>query len=408
MRLRPWMHRGSFFVASLLAAVVLLACGPTPGPEDLSGQTGTAAPPPSSTPIRCSGRIAFVSGRERNWEIYVADMRLALEGALDRGLTNLTNHPGQDTVPIWSPDGTRIAFLSDRDDGRAARSSREVAVIDTGRLLTTAEPEKPRDVFVMRADGSDVVNLTNHPGWDVSPAWSPDGTRIAFVSDRDGNRDIWVVNLDGSGLRNLTAHPARDGGPSWSPDGARIAFESDRAGNPEIYVMDVQDALQDVLSHEPVNVTDNPADDLWPSWSPAGDQIAFVSQRDGNREIYVVNADGSGLTNLTDHPDAEWRPYWSPDGRRIAFVSWRDDNPEIYALTDDGSVLSRLTDNDTGDWGPSWSPDGTCIAFYSLLDDNWEVMVMDIRDVFQGTGAPSFIRLTSNRVNDNAPTWAPK
>ena len=146
-----------------------------------------------------------------------------------------------------------------------------------------------------------------------TPAWSPDGRKIAFVSRRDGNSEIYVINADGSGQENLTQHPARDSHPSWSRDGRKLAFVSRRDGNSEIYVMNADGSAQE-------NLTRQPANDSHPSWSPDGRKLAFVSRRDGNSDIYVMNADGSGLRNVTRAPSNDLDPAWSPDGRAIAFV----------------------------------------------------------------------------------------
>jgi len=144
---------------------------------------------------------------------------------------NLTNNPAQDEWPAWSPDGSKILFLS-ASDGRG-------------------------EIYVMNADGSGVTQLTTM-GTAFDPAWSPDGTKIAFD---DGN-EIYVINADGSGLRNITNDPAHfDGTPVWSPDGSKIAFESNRDGNAEVYVMNADGSALH-------NLTNNPAIDFAPAWRP--------------------------------------------------------------------------------------------------------------------------------------------
>jgi len=174
-------------------------------------------------------------------------------------------------------------------------------------------------------------------------------TKIAFVSDRDGDNDIYVMNADGGEQTNLTKNPARDSSPSWSPDGKKIAFHSERDGNFEIYVMNADGSEQ-------TNLTKNPAHDESLSWSPDGKKIAFVSIRDGDYEIYVMNADGSEQTKLTKNPARDLSPSWSPDGKKIAFHSERDGNSEIYVMNADGSEKARLTNNPALDESPSWSP----------------------------------------------------
>ena len=237
------------------------------------------------------------------------------------------------------------------------------------------------------------TRLTRNSARDWRPAWSPDGTQIAFDSDRDGNDEIYVMAADGSQPTRLTRNSARDWRPAWSPDGTQIAFDSDRDRNDEIYVMAADGS-------QPTRLTRNDADDRSPAWSPDGTQIAFDSDRDGNNEIYVMAADGSQPTRLTRNSGSDWRPAWSPDGTQIAFHSDRDGNTEIYVMAADGSQPTRLTRNDADDISPAWSPDGTQIVFASDRDGNREIYVM-AADGSQPT------RLTRNDAWDGFPAWSP-
>jgi len=133
----------------------------------------------------------------------------------------------------------------------------------------------------MNANGSSVTNLTNNTSTERYPTWSPDGGRIAFASDRDGNWDIYVMNADGSSVTNLTNNTSTERYPTWSPDGSRIAFSSDRDGNDEVYVMNANGTGV-------VRLTNHGATDYQPAWSPDGTKIVFTSHRDGNHEIYVM------------------------------------------------------------------------------------------------------------------------
>ena len=151
----------------------------------------------------------------------------------------------------------------------------------------------------------------------------------------------------------------------------KIAFVSHRDGNPEIYVMNADGTNQ-------TRLTNHPAEDTLPSWSPDGARLAFVSLRDGNREIYVMNADGSNLARLTDNPDHDGGPAWSPDGASIAYVSRiGEGNFEVYVMEADGSDKVRLTFNLVGEASPSWSPDGAKIAFTSARQGHNEMYVMN-------------------------------
>jgi len=165
------------------------------------------------------------------------------------------------------------------------------------------------------------------------------------------------MNLDGSGLTNLTRHPAKDWEHQWSPSGDKISFLSDRDGDPHLFIMNRDGS-------NPTRITNIPTENGY-KWSPTGWKIAFTHGRDNQRDIYVVNADGSGLLNLTQNPTNSRDFTWSHDGRRIAFVSYRDGDSEIYVLNTDGSGLHQLTNNNGGDEKPVWSPVSDLIVYTS-------------------------------------------
>ena len=250
-------------------------------------------------------RIAFVSLREGNKEIYVMDD----DGGNQQ---NLTNNRHEDWHPSWSPDGKRIVFSSTRD-----------------KKVKNFRPTY--EIYVMDDDGGNQQNLTNDLNHDRHPSWSPDGKRIVFASYRDGHFrgedgitcEIYVMDDDGGNQQRLTENRKKDWFPAWSPDGKRIAFASDRKGdleNFEIYVMDADGG-------NPQKLTNNRPDDWDPSWSPDGERIVFASYRDGNGEIYVMDNDGGNLQNLTNNRHGDASPAWlnspfsvSPAGKK--FTIW--------------------------------------------------------------------------------------
>jgi len=260
--------------------------------------------------------------------------------------------------------------------------------------MSKEHPADTWEIWLMRSDGSDPQQLTRNDANDITPCWSPDGKRIAFVSDRDGNREIYVMNADGNEQINLTMHPAEDASPCWSPDGSRIAFASFRDGNWEIYVMQSDGS-------DPIRLTDNEAADYSPCWSPDGSRIAFASKRDGNWEIYVMQSDGSNPTRLTNEEATDFAPSWSPDGSLIAFETYRDGNMEIYVMSPDGYDQTNVTnDLATDDHGPSWAPWSGNITYYSNRDGGWDIFAM------RADGTEK-VNLTLSQATEQAPAWKP-
>ena len=259
--------------------------------------------------------IAFSSNREGRLDIFV----MKSDGSRQRNLTK--NLASVHIDPAWSPDGRKIVF------------------------------EKFGKIYVMNnADGKHLINLTPNqplnPG-SYAPAWSPDGRKIAFERDRD----IYVMNANGEKKVSLTEGPTDDDDPAWAPDGRKIAFERDW----NIYVMNAN-------GKRPVRLTFNVIGfNREPAWSPNGRKIAFRSNRDGNWDIYVMNADGTEqiqLTNTDSLPNAfpvyNRNPFWSPNSRKIGFDSNRNGNYEIYVMDADGDNPTNLTQNPASDIGGAW------------------------------------------------------
>ncbi len=263
----------------------------------------------------------------------------------------------------------------------------------TDEIAFESNRDGNQEIYVMRADGSNPRRLTQHPGTDTKPSWSPDKLRIAFDTDRDGNNEIYAMDFDGTNLENLTRNGATDRHPSWSPDGTKIAFTSDRGGNEDIYVMNADGSRLQRLTNHPEN-------DTKPAWSPDGTKIVFRSFRDGDNDIYVMSANGSGVTNLTRNDASDRHPVWSPDGTRIAFGSDRNDGTlQIYVMNPNGSGVQRLTNSGADESKPSWSPDSSQVAFESRRDGQVEIYVIGA----DGTGLQN---LTNAFSDDREPSWS--
>jgi Tol biopolymer transport system component len=238
--------------------------------------------------------------------------------------------------------------------------------------LSSNRESRDAEIYAVRSDGTGVRRLTRSPFFDGFPVWSPDRKRIAFYSQRSAKGDVWAIRADGSAPRNLTRSLAHEGLGSWSPDGRKIAFDSDRAGG-GIYVMNADGSGQRA-------VPGTGADDVNPQWSRDGRTILFQTARDGNEEIYAMDADGSDPRNLTNDPGADGVSgfLWSPDGRRIAFTTRRDGNTEVYVMTADGSGQTRVTRSREDEVLLSWSPDGGRIAFQRWPSTpRWAFFVMN-------------------------------
>lgn len=219
-------------------------------------------------------------------------------------------------------------------------------------------------IYLMNADGTGVERLTSDPG-DGEPAWSPDGSRVAFVRSQGDRHDIYVMNADGSEVTRLTTDGA-DSAPTWSPDGTKIAFARDVPGNQDIYVMAAD-------GDDVTRLTNDPLLEYAPAWSPDGSRIAlsaYVSPP-GPVHIYTMSADGTSRSQITDSNLDDASPAWSPDGTSIVFVR---DSHSIFRVDPDGSGLREVVDPGgfTGGLGltfyPTWSPDGTRILFQSGPD----------------------------------------
>ena len=398
---------------------------------------------------------AHRSGRRRLVALVVAAVVVAVACASAFGTVRdllfgeRRSAPGWAGAPTWSPDGRRIAFMT----------------------LTVCPGCNENAAFqfnVMNADGSGQRHLMPEWGADTMPflagfpVLSPDWRKVAFVRNRGvhGYSDIYVMNADGSGRRRLTRSPrneatpgaygvvvcprACDGDPVWSPDARRLAFVRIRGGRADIYVVNADGSglrrLAHAITFKPMGGGPSSGFGARPAWSPDSRKIAFMSNREGTDDIFVVNVDGSGLRNLTrsqghdrtrnwhgrEHERTSWfatdGPMWSPDGQKIVFRSERDrpsaseraacrprcHRDEIFVVDADGSGLRRLTHNWKSDGTPVWSPDGRKVLF---LRSGWSVAVVS-GDVYvmnaDGTAERNLTRsVTHPFATDTAPAWSP-
>ena len=270
-----------------------------------------------------------------------------------------------------------------------------------GKIAFQTNRDGNSEVYAMNPDGSAQTNLTNNSAADVSPAWSADGSKIAFTRTiSGGTSEVYVMNADGSGQTRITNNSASDFEPAWSPDGTKIAFARERSfGVVDIYVMNAD-------GNNETRLTSTGLFDLYPAWSPDGSKIAFVRAIfGGTSEVYLMNADGSSQAQLSPSDGRlAQSPDWSPDGTKIAYGGGFGfgATADAYVINADGSSQTNLTPSTpaSSDQSPAWSPDGTKIAFLSDRDANGEIYAMNA----DGSGQTN---LTNNPAADDDPDWQP-
>jgi Tol biopolymer transport system component len=290
-----------------------------------------ATPEPTITEIDVSeidfeGCLLFTSNRSDDIEIY------KIQGDLSAP-EQLTDSSGLDIEPAWAPDGDKIAFASDR------------------------EPDANLQIYTMNADGSNQQRLGPlQPGENIHPSWSPDGRQIVFQSKRDtngnaldDNYDIYIMSSEGTDSNFLVVHSADDVEPSWSPDGRKIAFLSDRSGQDEIYLMNPDG--QEITQLTNLNILKSGL-----SWASDSQHIIF----EGNGDIYSVNIATKEVTKPISFPDSnEATPLWTQANNFLIFSSDQTENWELYALIPSNSAefrLAQLTNDLSLDRSPDWFP----------------------------------------------------
>ncbi len=260
-------------------------------------------------------RVAYVSTVNNNMDIYVLDIA-------SRNITRVTDAPQKDSAPSWSPDGTKLAFESFRD----------------GNF----------EIYIANADGSNTVRLTNDLSGDSNPIWSPISNEIIFVSNRFGNADILILTLNGS-VSTLTTNVAPDSAPAWSPDGSMIAFKtySDKLAN---VCLIGRDGLNQHC------LTNAPSEYSGPVWSPSGASLAVSAKQSAGYGVDIFNlADGSLTQLYSAGVEPAGSPTWSPDGLRVVFQAQTGGDMELYMATVATNEFARITSAFAFDGEPIWT-----------------------------------------------------
>jgi len=261
---------------------------------------------------------------------------------------NIIQHPTLGRLP--SPFGEKIAFVSTRSG--------------------------PPQVCVINGDGSGLLTLTNESNGAKLLGWTRAGW-LAFMMWPEGQAVVYTMNAEGQERAPLLGLPADGMNYAWTVDGRYVAVSRAVSGNLDLFVMRYDGSQSNVVAPSPER-------DGQPSWSPDGDRLVFVSDRDRREgDLYIVNRDGTGLTRLTDDEMFESDPAWSPDGEHIAFVvstGLHNQIGNIFIIEIDGSNRQQLTDEATQKRKPTWSQDGSHIAFQAYGDRGWSLYVLSVAD----------------------------
>ena len=336
-------------------------------------------------------RLAYVDA----YDYASTATRLAVLDTEDANLLFETDTATNKWSPVWSNDGRSLFFVSDRGgsmelwqqsmgkdgepDGEpealtAGMEIRSAALSSDGGRLAYSKGRRVGNLwrvesFDDRASSwRDAERLTFDHALIEAVDVSPDGSTLAFVSDRNGNADLWSMPVAGGEMQQLTTDPAGDWAPRWSPNGRVLAFQSARSGNRDVWVLPRDGRARQITTH--------PAQEHLPSWSPDGLEIVFSSERSGNADVWIVSLEDGEPRALTQHPGEDATAEFSPDGAWVVFRSDRSGGPRLWRVLSGGGEADRLTEGPAS--FPRWSLDGTSVYFLGAAEragQIWEVTV---------------------------------
>jgi TolB protein len=402
------MSRPSRWCGRLAALALLAACADEPALTEPGLKAGGASSTLTATPTQ----LAFTLPPGTQAALTAKVQYVGLITARSSDATGCAT-VSPSSVPASKPPGSSVYVasfavtpvgvgsctitLQDKKGQVVAVPVRVEGAVSAGRLVYTSARDGNLEIYLMGSSGS--VRLTQNEVRDRDPVLSPDGAKVAFVSDRDGASNIYLMNADGTGPVRLTSHPGGDIQPAFSPDGRRIVFASYQvdyeAGRPE-RVPDLWVMNADGTGQERLTFFDHSVGTSSPQFSPDGGTIVFAA----GFQIWTMNADGSNLEQLTTQED-NFTPSFSPDGGRIVYASDVDGSfSDVWVMNADGTSRKRLTTANSGAGTPTFSPDGAHIAFASSRSGNDDIYLID-------ADGGNEVRLTADPAPDLQPRFGP-
>ena len=287
--------------------------------------------------------------------------RLLAHQFADESIRHLTGVPGvasSEMVFSGKKGRAKEIYISDYDGGNLKQITHHNSISikpkfspNGSKIAYMSYKDRYPFIYIYDRNSGQSVPFSTHVGLNSAPTWAPDGNTLALCLSKDGNTEIYSKNIDGTGVRRLTRDRGSDTSPVFSPNGRTIAFVSDRSGRPNIYTMNTDGSSVKRLSYQGGSAYD-------PAWSPDGRMIAYVVEKDGEGfELYVMNSDGSGSRPYTSSRGYNESPSWAPDSRHVIFASSRQGRKQLHTVTLETGVVRQVGGISHLDAeGPSWGP----------------------------------------------------